>query len=129
MLGVECQPGMALVTKDWMFHVLPFSGSATINSQPSSSFAWTPAPERRKIDSMPPAAKVAFGLALVWLMVRSMDGDCDAAIVYPPAPDGGRQFAYEDAARDYQTDPRFVRRLLHIEELKIASPQRKYSVG
>ena len=37
--------------------------------------------------------KIILGLALV------LSGNCHAAIVYPKAPDGGRQIVYENAVR------------------------------
>jgi hypothetical protein len=57
-----------------------------------------------------------------------LSGHCPAAIIYPKAPEGGRQIVYEDAASTLRTDPRFLGGF-RIEELTIAAPCRNYYVG
>ena len=71
--------------------------------------------------------KVLLCFALV-LSSGLFTGDCRAAIVYPKAPDGGRQIVYENAAQILRTDPRFLGGF-HLEELTIADPYRNYGVG
>ena len=67
-------------------------------------------------------AKLLLCLALV------LSGYCHAAIVYPKAPDGGRQIVYKYAGEVLKSDPRFLGSF-RIEELTIADPYRNYYVG
>jgi len=66
------------------------------------------------------------GLALV---LSGLPGHhCHAAIIYPQAPDGGRQMVYASVS----ALPRSMSRYLggfQIEDLTIADPYRDYSVG
>ena len=57
-----------------------------------------------------------------------LSGHCQAAIVYPNAPDGGRQMVYENAAQILRTDPRFLGGF-RLEELTVTDPYRNYYVG
>jgi len=66
--------------------------------------------------------KLLLCLALV------LSGKCHAAIVYPKAPDGGRQIVCENADQILRHDPRFLGGF-RIEELTIAAPYRDYGVG
>jgi hypothetical protein len=61
-------------------------------------------------------SKLLLCLALV------LSGNCYAAIVYPKAPDGGRQIVYE------HLNPKFLGGV-QIEELTIGNPYQDYSVG
>jgi hypothetical protein len=67
-------------------------------------------------------------LAVIALLQTWTIGHCDAAIVKPKAPDGGRQIVYENVRKFLRTDPRFLGGL-HIEDLTIADPYRDYVVG
>ena len=71
--------------------------------------------------------KAIFCLALV------LSGNCDAAIVYPKGPEGGRQIICEKAGPLLQADPRTLGRFrmkdLTIADLTIAEPHRNYVVG
>jgi hypothetical protein len=51
-----------------------------------------------------------------------------AVIIYPPAPDGGRQFVIKRAAETLQSDPHFLGGF-RIEDLTVAEPYRGYWVG
>ena len=66
--------------------------------------------------------KLFLGLALV------LSGHCYAAIVYPKAPDGGRQLVIENASEILRSDPRFLGGF-RIEELTITTPYQDYDVG
>jgi hypothetical protein len=66
--------------------------------------------------------KIILCLALV------LGGNCHAAIVYPKAPEGGRQIVYEHVGEILRSDPRFFGGL-RLEDLTIAEPHRWYSVG
>jgi len=57
-----------------------------------------------------------------------LSGHCHAAIVYPKAPDGGRQIVYENAAQILRTDSRCLGGF-RLEDLTIADPCRNYGVG
>ena len=70
-------------------------------------------------------SKIILCLALV---LGSVGGNCDAAIVYPKAPDGGRQIVIENASEILRSDPRFLGGF-RIEELTIADPYQDYGVG
>jgi hypothetical protein len=65
--------------------------------------------------------KLLLCLALV------LSGHCHAAIVYPKAPDGGRQIVYDNASETLRHDPRFLGGF-RIEELTIGDPYRDYGV-
>jgi hypothetical protein len=72
--------------------------------------------------------KAAIGLALTGLIIGEMffgaGGRCEAAIVYPKAPAGGRKIVYEHLrAHPVQLGE------LQIKDLTIAEPHRWYSVG
>jgi len=60
--------------------------------------------------------------------VLILSGNCFAAIVYPKAPDGGRQIIYKYAGEILKSDPRFLGGF-RIEELTIADPYPDYGVG
>jgi hypothetical protein len=66
--------------------------------------------------------KIILCLALV------LSGHCYAAIVYPKAPDGGRQIVIENASEILRSDPHFLEGF-RIEELTVADPYRVYYVG
>jgi hypothetical protein len=66
--------------------------------------------------------KIILCLALV------LSGHCHAAIVYPKAPDGGRQMVYDNASEILQHDPRFLGGF-RIEELTIGDPYPDYGIG
>ena len=75
----------------------------------------------------------AFGsLALACLITGaiflSACGDCDAEIIYPKAPEGGRQLVSEEAKEILQTDPQFLGGF-HVKELATAAPFQNYFVG
>jgi len=65
---------------------------------------------------------------LILCLALVLSGNCYAAIVYPKAPDGGRQIVYQFAGELLKSDPRFLGGF-HIEELTIADPYENYSVG
>jgi hypothetical protein len=72
--------------------------------------------------------RAVIGLALAGLIIggifRGTGGSCEAAIVYPKAPAGGRQMVYEHLrAHPDQLGE------LQIKDLTIAEPHRWYSVG
>jgi hypothetical protein len=67
-------------------------------------------------------SKIILCLALI------LSGNSNAAIVYPKAPDGGRQLVYENAGQILRHDPRFFGGL-QIDDLTIANPCRNYFVG
>lgn len=58
---------------------------------------------------------------ILWLALI-LSGNCYAAIVYPKAPDGGRQIVYKNL------DPKFLG-VSRIEELIVGDPHREYFVG
>ncbi|MEY2465758.1 MAG: hypothetical protein QOD03_279 [Verrucomicrobiota bacterium] len=62
-------------------------------------------------------------LLLCFALVLS--GNCYAAIVYPKAPDGGRQMAVENAGRILRGDSNFFGGL-RIEDLTTVAPHREY---
>lgn len=66
--------------------------------------------------------KIILCLALV------LSGNCHAAIVYPKAPDGGRQIVIENASEILRSDSRFLGGF-RIDELTIADPYRDYGIG
>jgi hypothetical protein len=76
--------------------------------------------------------KAVFGFALASLILGGnfpeLGGNCDAAIVYPKAPEGGRPMVYEYARGTLQADPPFLGGF-RIEELTIAEPYRNYAIG
>jgi len=53
---------------------------------------------------------------------------CRAAIVNPPAPEGGRRLVYENVRRELRADPRFLGGW-RANELAIAEPHGAYFVG
>lgn len=67
-------------------------------------------------------------LCIVFILSSgSLGKNCNAAIVYPESPDGGRQIVYDSVKQL----PRSMSRYLgdfQIEELTIANPYRTYSV-
>ena len=71
------------------------------------------------------------GLALTCLIIggifRGMGANCDAAIVYPKAPEGGRQIVHKEVGEIHRAHrtPGEVR----MEDLTIAEPHREYFVG
>jgi hypothetical protein len=65
---------------------------------------------------------------LLLCLALALSGNCDAAIVYPKAPDGGRQIVIENASEILRSDPHFLSGF-RIEELTIADPYRDYGVG
>ena len=66
--------------------------------------------------------KLLLCLALV------LSGNCHAAIVFPKAPEEGRQIAYEKVAELLQTTPNAFHGL-QINELTITNSVQLYSVG
>jgi|ERR1035437_694668 hypothetical protein len=69
--------------------------------------------------------KIILCLALV---LGSVGGNCYAAIIFPKAPEGGRQIAYESVAKLRQANPSFLGGV-RIEELTIADPHQNYSAN
>jgi hypothetical protein len=65
--------------------------------------------------------KFLLGLAFV------LSGNCFAAIIYPQAPDGGRQLVYHMASTTLQQVPGFFGGL-RVEDLTIAEPYQSYYV-
>lgn len=55
-----------------------------------------------------------------------LTGVCRAAIVYPKAPDGGRQIVVENATPLLKSDPKFLG--FRLDELTIAEPYQAYYV-
>jgi hypothetical protein len=71
-------------------------------------------------------SKIILCLALV------LSGNCIAAIVYPKAPEGGRQLVFENVGqmlREHPDGTAISIRGLQIEDVTIAEPHRWYSVG
>ena len=71
--------------------------------------------------------KLLLCLALV-LSGGLLAGNCNAAIINPKAPDGGRQIVSENASNILRSDPHFLGGY-RLEELTIADPYRDYGVG
>jgi hypothetical protein len=71
--------------------------------------------------------KIILCLALVWSGSLPA-GHCHAAIIYPKAPEGGRQIAYEAVGWLLQKTPSFLGGA-PIEELTIADPHQNYNAG
>ncbi len=67
-----------------------------------------------------------FHIALVLSGLFSQEAA--AAIIYPPAPDGGGQFVIKRAAETLQSDPHFLGGF-PIEDLTVAEPYRVYWAG
>jgi hypothetical protein len=67
-------------------------------------------------------SKLLLGFAL------ALSCNCHAAIVYPKAPEEGRQMVFENASNILRTDPRCLGGF-RLEELTIADPYRNYYVG
>jgi hypothetical protein len=65
---------------------------------------------------------------LIVCLTLVLGGHCRAAIVYPKAPDGGRELVYKYASETLRSDPLFLGGF-RIEELTIADPYRNYYVG
>jgi hypothetical protein len=66
--------------------------------------------------------KLLLCLALV------LNDHCFAAIIYPPAPDGGRQMVYTFVSKTIQAIPDFLHGI-HIGDVAIAEPYQSYSIG
>jgi hypothetical protein len=62
---------------------------------------------------------------LILCLALVLSGHCFAAIVYPQAPDGGRQMVVK------YLDPQFLKflKVSRVEDLTIANPHRWYGVG
>jgi hypothetical protein len=71
-------------------------------------------------------SKLILSFALV--LSGGLFGCCNAAIVYPKAPDGGRQIVYENVGSELRAYPHELGGL-RIEDLTIADPHREYFVG
>lgn len=67
-------------------------------------------------------------IKLLLCLALVLSGHCYAAIVYPKAPDGGREIVYKYANELLRSDPRFLGGF-RIEELTIAAPYQNYYVG
>jgi hypothetical protein len=65
---------------------------------------------------------------LILCFALVLSGYCRAAIIYPKAPDGGRQVVIEDASEILRSHPRFLGGF-RIEELTIAAPYQNYYLG
>jgi hypothetical protein len=65
---------------------------------------------------------------LLLCLALVLSGNCDAAIVYPKAPEGGQQIAYESVARTLRATPSFLGGA-RIEELAIANPHQNYNAN
>jgi hypothetical protein len=65
---------------------------------------------------------------LILCLALVLSGNCFAAIIYPKAPDGGRQIVYKYADEFPNPDPRFLGGF-RMEELTIANPYQDYDVG
>jgi hypothetical protein len=74
-------------------------------------------------------------LTLAWFALGEIlagVGSCQAALVYPPAPEGGRKAVIEfvgQMLRDLPNGPVLRERGLNIAEVTIAPPHRWYGVG
>jgi hypothetical protein len=77
-------------------------------------------------------SKVIIGFALacfsVWWIFQDMGSNCEAAIVYPKAPEGGRQIINENIGPTLRAHPRMLGGV-RMEDLTIAEPHRSYVVG
>jgi hypothetical protein len=71
---------------------------------------------------------LCLALVLSFVLADCATAPCDAAIIHPKAPDGGRQIVRENAGEILRTDPRFLGGF-RIEELTIGDPYRDYGVG
>ena len=80
-----------------------------------------------KITSNGHEMKIMLLLALV-LSGGLFNRNASAAIVFPQAPEGGKQIAYTNAAATLKFDPHCLGGF-RIEELTIADPCRDYSIG
>jgi hypothetical protein len=65
--------------------------------------------------------------AVFWLTLM-LRAQCDAAIVYPNAPEGGQEVVSENVGRVLRSDPHFLGGF-HLEDLTIATPYQDYGVG
>ena len=65
---------------------------------------------------------------IILFLVLALGGNCRAAIIYPQAPEGGRQVAYANATDVLRSAPRFLGGY-RIDELSMAEPYREYFVG
>ena len=76
--------------------------------------------------------KVVLGFGLgcltIWGIFRGAGGDCHAAVIYPKAPDGGRQVAIENVRQLLRAHPGTLGGL-EVADLTIAEPYREYFVG
>jgi hypothetical protein len=70
--------------------------------------------------------KIILCLALV--LSGLLDLNCNAAIIFPKAPEGGQQIAHESVAWILQTNPSFLGGA-RIEELTIADPHQNYNAN
>jgi hypothetical protein len=64
---------------------------------------------------------------LILCLALVLSGNCDAAIVYPKAPDGGQEIVGTNVAPILQHDARFFDGL-KMEDLTVAEPYREYYV-
>jgi hypothetical protein len=65
-------------------------------------------------------------LCLALVLSGLLDLNCNAAIIFPKAPEGGQQIAHEGVAWILQTNPSFLGGA-RIEELTIADPHQNYN--
>jgi hypothetical protein len=65
---------------------------------------------------------------LLLCLALILSGNCFGAIIYPPAPDGGRQMVYAFVSKTIQQTPLFLGGI-YIEDLTIAEPFQTYDVG
>ena len=65
---------------------------------------------------------------LILCLALVLSGNCRAAIVYPKAPDGGREIVIKNVSKVLQSDPKSLGGF-RIEELTMADPYRNYYVG
>ena len=70
---------------------------------------------------------LALGCLTIGEILLGAGSNCSAAIIYPKAPDGGRQIVHENAARILREQPEFLGGL-HIEDLAIGDPYGAYYV-
>lgn len=79
-----------------------------------------------------PTNRACVSLALACLITGatclSACGNCDAEIIYPKAPEGGRLLVSENAKEILQTDPQFLGGF-RVKELALAAPYQNFAVG
>src|ERR1035438_8910826 len=61
---------------------------------------------------------LALGCLTIGEILLGAGSNCSAAIIYPKAPDGGRQIVHENAARILREQPEFLRSEEHTSELQ-----------